>query len=179
MKTAQTNAGSSAASAAWIYNCVSAVRADKNADSSSRRFVPEAEEISRSVLATSSMEIHARNAVSLALAEVIVGLVSTPFMRLSYVLNIPVTAPPVGAALLAGATVRPELARPATWVLRLLTGVGLAGAGLHAYGIQRNMGGWRNWSQNVLNGPPLPAPPAFTALAIAGLAALKLMERER
>jgi hypothetical protein len=34
------------------------------------------------------------------------------------------------------------------------------------------MGGWRNWSQNLLNGPPLPAPPAFTALAIAGLAAL-------
>ena len=35
------------------------------------------------------------------------------------------------------------------------------------------MGGWRNWSQNMLNGPPLPAPPAFTALAIAGLAALE------
>ena len=32
----------------------------------------------------------------------------------------------------------------------------------HAYGVSRNMGGWRNWSQNVLNGPPLPAPPSFT-----------------
>ena len=40
--------------------------------------------------------------------------------------------------------------------------------GLHAYGISRNMGGWRNWSQNLLNGPPLPAPPSFTGLALAG-----------
>jgi hypothetical protein len=29
-----------------------------------------------------------------------------------------------------------------------------------------------------LNGPPLPAPPAFTALATAGLAALDLIERK-
>jgi hypothetical protein len=92
---------------------------------------------------------------------------------------IPVTAPPVAAALLAGATVCPSLARPASLSLRLLTAIGFIGVGFHAYGIQRNMGGWRNWSQNVLNGPPLPAPPAFTALAIAGLAALKLIENER
>jgi hypothetical protein len=91
---------------------------------------------------------------------------------------IPVTAPPVAAALLAGATVSPRLAQPASLALKALTGVGLIGAAFHAYGIQRNMGGWRNWSQNILNGPPLPAPPAFTALAIAGLAALKLIERE-
>ena len=90
---------------------------------------------------------------------------------------IPVTAPPAAAALLTGATVFPRLAKPAALALKALTGVGLLGAGLHAYGIQRNMGGWRNWSQNLLNGPPLPAPPAFTALAIAGLAALKLIER--
>jgi hypothetical protein len=37
------------------------------------------------------------------------------------------------------------------------------------------MGGWRNWSQNLLNGPPLPAPPAFAALAIAGLVAVRLI----
>jgi hypothetical protein len=91
---------------------------------------------------------------------------------------IPVTAPPVAAALLAGATVCPRLAGPAAIAPKALTGVGLAGAAFHAYGIQRNMGGWRNWSQNILNGPPLPAPPAFTALALAGLAALKLLERE-
>jgi hypothetical protein len=92
---------------------------------------------------------------------------------------IPVTAPPVAAALLTGATVCPRLAQPASLALKALTGVGLLGTAFHAYGIQRNMGGWRNWSQNILNGPPLPAPPAFTALAIAGLAALKLLERER
>jgi hypothetical protein len=92
---------------------------------------------------------------------------------------IPVTAPPIAAALLTGATVCPRLARPAELGLRGLTAVGLIGAAFHAYGIQRNMGGWRNWSQNVLNGPPLPAPPAFTALAVAGLAALKLLESER
>ena len=92
---------------------------------------------------------------------------------------IPVTAPPVAAALLTGATVCPRLAKPASLAIKALTGVGLLGAGFHAYGISRNMGGWRNWSQNLLNGPPLPAPPAFTALAIAGLAALKLLERER
>jgi hypothetical protein len=91
---------------------------------------------------------------------------------------IPVTAPPAAAALLIGATVCPRLARPAGLALKGLTAVGLIGAAFHAYGIQRNMGGWRNWSQNILNGPPLPAPPAFTALAIAGLAALKLLERE-
>jgi hypothetical protein len=90
---------------------------------------------------------------------------------------IPVTLPPVAAALLTGATVTPHLAQPARWSLRLLAAVGFIGSGFHAYGVHRNMGGWRNWSQNLLNGPPLPAPPAFTALAIAGLAALKLIER--
>jgi hypothetical protein len=44
----------------------------------------------------------------------------------------------------------------------------------HARGIARQMGGWRNWSQNVLAGPPLPAPPGFSALALAGRAALAL-----
>jgi hypothetical protein len=92
---------------------------------------------------------------------------------------IPVIAPPVTAALLTGATLRPELEKPASWSLKLLTGVGLLGVAFHAYGIQRNMGGWRNWSQNILNGPPLPAPPAFTALAIAGLAALRMLQAQR
>ena len=40
------------------------------------------------------------------------------------------------------------------------------------------MGGWRNWSQNVIDGPPLPAPPSFSALALAALSALILRERE-
>jgi hypothetical protein len=91
---------------------------------------------------------------------------------------LPVTAPPLAAVLLTGATINPRLARPASLVLRALAGIGLLGTAFHAYGIQREMGGLRNWSQNLLNGPPLPAPPAFTALAIAGLAALKLREDE-
>jgi hypothetical protein len=90
---------------------------------------------------------------------------------------LPVTLPPAGAVLLATAA----LGGPGNdhrftdaW-MRLLAIMGFAGAGLHAYGVSRNMGGWRNWSQNILNGPPLPAPPSFAGLALAGLAALGLM----
>jgi hypothetical protein len=91
---------------------------------------------------------------------------------------IPVTFPPLVAGLLVWAARRPGRRHPVTrGALRALTAVGFVGAAFHAYGVGRNMGGWRNWSQNLLNGPPLPAPPAFTALAIAGLAALDLIER--
>jgi hypothetical protein len=89
----------------------------------------------------------------------------------------PVTLPPVGAALLLNAAVAPK--RPDRWLarmwLRLTMLMGLAGVGFHAWGIHRAMGGWRNWSQNLVDGPPLPAPPSFTGLAYAGLAALGLM----
>jgi hypothetical protein len=56
--------------------------------------------------------------------------------------------------------------------------MGVAGVGFHAFGVSRAMGGWRNWSQNVVDGPPLPAPPSFSALAIAALAALRLRDLE-
>ena len=94
------------------------------------------------------------------------------------VMFVPVTIPPVGAALLANAAFgRSGTPRGLTrWWMRLTTLMGFAGVGFHAYGVSRNMGGWRNWSQNVLNGPPLPAPPSFTGLALAGLAALGLLE---
>jgi len=93
---------------------------------------------------------------------------------------LPVTVPPVAAALLGATAIRPNRFTPrlARWWLRLTAILGLAGVGFHAYGVSRNMGGWRNWSQNVLNGPPLPAPPSFTGLAFAGLAALSLIEEE-
>jgi hypothetical protein len=90
----------------------------------------------------------------------------------------PVTVPPIAAGLLAEtAATRPRPPRRFTrrW-LRLTALVGFAGAGFHVFGIHRMMGGWRNWSQNVLNGPPIPAPPSFTGLALAGLAALRLLE---
>ncbi|MBV8917721.1 hypothetical protein [Bradyrhizobium sp.] len=100
------------------------------------------------------------------------GAYHNPFMA------VPVTLPPIGAVLLmraaAGKAGR-EHAFSRVW-MRLLALVGLAGVAFHAYGVSRNMGGWRNWSQNVLNGPPIPAPPSFAGLALAGLAALGLMK---
>lgn len=99
------------------------------------------------------------------------GAFHNPFMLL------PVTLPPIGAALLARvAAAGPGRRHSFTrWWMRLLALLGFAGVGFHAYGVSRNMGGWRNWSQNVLNGPPLPAPPSFAGLALAALAALGLM----
>jgi len=100
------------------------------------------------------------------------GAYHDPFMYL------PVTIPPVTAALIGNAAFgRARERRPMTrfW-LRFTALLGFAGSGFHAIGIARNMGGWRNWRQNLLNGPPLPAPPSFTGLALAGLAALGLME---
>ncbi len=90
----------------------------------------------------------------------------------------PVVIPPVTAALLGGAALgRTGHRRPALrWWLRLTAVMGYVGAAFHIRGVSRQMGGWRNWSQNVLNGPPIPAPPSFTGLALAGLAALGLME---
>lgn len=92
---------------------------------------------------------------------------------------LPVTVPPVAAALLGASAFSPDrklhgLAR--TW-LRATALLGFAGVGFHAFGVSRNMGGWRNASQNVLNGPPMPAPPSFTGLALAGLSALSLLPR--
>ena len=100
------------------------------------------------------------------------GAYHDPFMFL------PVTVPPVAAVLAGEAALGPK--RRDRWFsrawLRLTALLGFAGVGFHAWGVSRNMGGWRNWRQNVLNGPPLPAPPSFTGLALAGLAALGLME---
>ncbi len=100
------------------------------------------------------------------------GAYHNPFMYA------PVTIPPVAAGLLGTAAAGfSGRARWLTrWWLRLTALLGFAGAGFHAYGVSRNMGGWRNWRQTVLNGPPLPAPPSFTGLALAGLAALGLLE---
>lgn len=99
------------------------------------------------------------------------GAFQNPFMW------VPVTVPPVAAAFMADAALRPLDAarnRLAHLWLRLTALLGIVGCGFHAYGIARQMGGWRNWSQNLLSGPPLPAPPSFSALALAGLAALSL-----
>ena len=101
------------------------------------------------------------------------GSFQNPFMWL------PVSLPPVAAMLMGKAAFEPERprARPLTRAWLALTAVlGVAGVGFHAFGVSRAMGGWRNWSQNVVDGPPLPAPPSFAALAIAAWAALKLRD---
>jgi hypothetical protein len=84
---------------------------------------------------------------------------------------LPVTLPPVAAVFLlrAAAGARDRLAR--AW-LGLTALLGVAGVAFHANGVARQMGGWTNWRQNVLSGPPLPAPPSFLALSLAGRAAL-------
>jgi hypothetical protein len=103
------------------------------------------------------------------------GAYHDPFMWL------PVTVPPIAAATLGAAAVaqNEHVSGIARGWLRATALLGLAGVGFHAFGVSRNMGGWRNWSQNVLNGPPLPAPPSFTGLALAGLAALALIKEHR
>jgi hypothetical protein len=87
----------------------------------------------------------------------------------------PVTLPPLTAIALALSIWKPGLRKLAKWLLRATAVIGGAGAGFHIYGVQRNMGGFYNWSQNLLNGPPIPAPPSFTGVALAGLSAIKLM----
>ena len=103
------------------------------------------------------------------------GAFQNPFMF------VPVTLPPAAALLLSyAAFTRDERASNLARIALLATAaVGIAGVGFHAYGVSRSMGGWRNWSQNLLDGPPLPAPPAFTAFAIAGLTALNLLDEHR
>lgn len=93
---------------------------------------------------------------------------------------LPVTLPPVAGGLLAVSVIYSGkmIRRAAKACLKLTALVGLAGVAFHGYGVVRQMGGWRNWSQNLLNGPPLPAPPSFTGLALAGLAALSLADNE-
>jgi hypothetical protein len=102
------------------------------------------------------------------------GSFQNPFMWL------PLSVPPVAAFAAARTAVSPPRRshRFARAWLRVTAMLGLAGVGFHAYGVSRAMGGWRNWRQNVLDGPPLPAPPSFSALALAGLAALRLRERD-
>ncbi|WP_188054451.1 hypothetical protein [Sphingosinithalassobacter sp. CS137] len=99
------------------------------------------------------------------------GAFHSPWMWL------PVTLPPLAALALARDTLS-GVPKDTSWALLGATALlGFVGAGFHARGVARNMGGWRNWRQNLLVGPPIPAPPAFTGLALAGLGALLLMRR--
>lgn len=90
---------------------------------------------------------------------------------------LPVTLPPVAALTLLRTALTGRATMFTTAALVATATMGLIGAGFHAFGISRNMGGFRNWRQNLLAGPPLPAPPSFTGLAIAGLGSLLLIRR--
>jgi hypothetical protein len=91
----------------------------------------------------------------------------------------PVTIPPLAAAAIGAAALSPRATAVAGPLLKATAILGIAGPIFHAYGIHRNMGGWRNWSQMILQGPPLPAPPAFLGIAAAGLGLLPLLEEAR
>ena len=88
---------------------------------------------------------------------------------------LPLSVPPVTAISLARDVARAAPSGVTVCLLAATAALGLAGSAFHAYGISRNMGGWRNWKQTLLAGPPLPAPPSFTGLAIAGIGALLLL----
>jgi hypothetical protein len=90
---------------------------------------------------------------------------------------LPVTLPPAAAALMANAALGDarKSRRFTRFWLGLTSVMGVAGIGFHIFGVSRAMGGWRNWRQNMVDGPPIPAPPSFVGLALAGLASLALM----
>jgi hypothetical protein len=95
------------------------------------------------------------------------------------VMYAPVTIPPLAALSIGTAAFSPRAARIARPLLKATGVLGIAGPIFHAYGIHRNMGGWRNWSQMILQGPPIPAPPAFLGIAVAGLGIIPLLMDER
>ena len=91
----------------------------------------------------------------------------------------PVTIPPLAAIAIGAAALSPRAAVVAEPLLKATAVLGIAGPIFHAYGIHRNMGGWKNWSQMILQGPPLPAPPAFLGIAAAGLGILPALKGEK
>jgi hypothetical protein len=100
------------------------------------------------------------------------GAFQDPFMYA------PVVVPPIAAVAIGAAAVDSRAVAAAEPLLKATALLGIAGPMFHAYGIHRNMGGWRNWSQMILQGPPLPAPPAFLGISIAGLGLLPLLEEQ-
>lgn len=95
------------------------------------------------------------------------------------VMYAPVTVPPLAAASMVLAPYSGSALRAAEPLLKATAVLGIAGPMFHAYGIHRNMGGWSNWSQMILQGPPLPAPPAFLGIAVAGLGLLPALSEQR
>ncbi len=100
------------------------------------------------------------------------GAFHDPFMYL------PVTIPPAAAVALLVHAAHPEPRHraPVRRLLQAVNALGVIGTGFHIMGVARNMGGWRNYTQMALQGPPTPAPISFTGLGLSGLAALDLLD---
>ncbi|WP_081264395.1 MULTISPECIES: hypothetical protein [Pseudomonas] len=98
------------------------------------------------------------------------------------VMYLPVSLPPMAAGLLVATVLGGETQPRLRWMsrlgLRMTAIMGLMGSCFHGFGVSRNFGGWKNWRQNLQVGPPIPAPPGFTGLALAGLAAHRLLDAE-
>ncbi len=90
----------------------------------------------------------------------------------------PVAVLPLGGLAVAASCVVPS--RRLVDRTRALLGttmfLGVAGTGLHAYGVSRNMGGFANWTQNLFQGPPMAAPPSLFGMGLLGLSALELLK---
>lgn len=92
----------------------------------------------------------------------------------------PVVAVPLTGLALAAAAANPsspDRAAVARRMLGVTTALGLIGSGFHTYGVSRNSGGFKNWTQNLFQGPPIAAPPSLAGLALGGYAALQLLAR--
>ncbi|WP_102227108.1 hypothetical protein [Acidimangrovimonas sediminis] len=91
---------------------------------------------------------------------------------------LPVTLPPMAAAGLLLEAARPRRRRrgPLRLLLRGVEALGYIGTAFHALGVARNSGGWRNWRQTTMAGPPMPAPISFAGLGKSGRAALDLLD---
>ncbi|CAM4101164.1 hypothetical protein [Palleronia rufa] len=91
---------------------------------------------------------------------------------------LPVTVPTAAGIALISLALHPDGRddRVARALLGTVGALGLLGTAFHIYGVGRNMGGWSNWRQNALVGPPTPAPISFTGLGLAGLAAVDLLQ---
>lgn len=91
----------------------------------------------------------------------------------------PVLIPPAAALMIMRDVLSGRASGLTRRLLQATVALGFGGSILHTVAMERQMGGWKNWTQNLQTGPPIPAPPAFTAMALAALAALELMDARR
>lgn len=91
---------------------------------------------------------------------------------------VPVAVPPAAMVAIGRAALGvTKLPRPATrWLLRGTVLAGFAASVLRLHRVARASDGGRGWWRALINEPPAQVLPAFTGLALAGLAALDMLE---